>query len=78
MKKSNLFISLTLVVVTVPILVCTTLLTSCSNSITKHVTDSTSYDSIIKPAVAQTVITNEELIQLSEDYLNDPKKVAAD
>jgi hypothetical protein len=52
--------------------------TSCSNTIRYSLTDLTRYDEIIKPAKAQTVTTPEELKALSEDYLNTPKKVAAD
>jgi uncharacterized protein YpmS len=76
MKRKN-FIPLTLVIITIPSL---TILasTSCSSSIKKHITDETRYDSIIKPAPAQTVTTNEQLRELGESYLNDPKKVAGD
>jgi hypothetical protein len=54
------------------------LLTSCSQQITHSLTDNTNYDTIIKPAAAQTVTSQSQLRALSDKYLNDPQKVAAD
>jgi hypothetical protein len=80
MKINKLFTPAILFVITPPILVYTILLTSCSSSdsIITYADDNTSYSSIIQPDPAQTVTTNDELKKISQDYLNDPNKVAAD
>jgi uncharacterized membrane protein len=60
--------------ITIPFMV-----TSCSsNDIKMQITDETRYDSIIQPAPAQTVTTEQELLELSRVYLNNPNRVAKD
>jgi hypothetical protein len=76
--KRKIYIPLALITIAPPIMI-SLVTTSCSSdTIKKHMTDQTSYDSIIKPAPAQTVTSNDKLIELSEAYLNDPQKVAGD